>query len=153
MESVWERGSRSGDNAEGPDNKAAGMNSDDEEEDMRKFLDDDKDELARAVDEVCGWSELQEKIKTDHKTAHKENETPTKINQFLILRNFATPQTKGLGRMATSQQIALQWHKGKGTYFAHQIRVLAHYYQRYEQLPVEKQGGDGGRSLLNDEQV
>jgi len=52
---------------------------------------------------------------------HKENETPTKINQFLILQNFAMLQTKGLGRMAASQQIALQWHKGKGTYFAHQI--------------------------------
>jgi len=55
---VQKRGSRSGDNAEGPDNKAAGMNSDDEEEDMRKFLDNDKDELARAVDKVHGWSEL-----------------------------------------------------------------------------------------------
>jgi len=121
MESVRERGSRSGDKAEGPDNEAAGMNSDDEEEDMRKFLDDDKDELARAVDEVHGWSELRENIKTDHKTAHKENETPTKINQFLILRNFAMLRTKGLGRMAASQQIALQWHEGKGTYFACQI--------------------------------
>jgi len=85
MESIWERGSRSGDNTEGPDNKAARMNSDDKKEDMRQFLDNNKDKLARAVDEVCGWSELPEKIKTDHKMAHKENETPTKINQFLIL--------------------------------------------------------------------
>jgi len=47
-------------------------------------------------------------------------------------------QTKELGCMAASQQITLQWHKGKETYFAHQIQVLASHYQQYEQLPVEK---------------
>jgi hypothetical protein len=31
--------------------------------------------------------------------------------------------------------------------------MLAHHYQLYEQLPVEKQGGDTGQSLLNDEHV
>jgi len=124
------------------------MDSNGEENDMRQFLDDEEDEELRAMEEIHGWPVLQEQIKEDHKKAHKQDATPTVINQLLILRNFATLLSKGLGRMAASEQIALQWHEGKGTYFAHQIRVLACHYQQFEQLPVEKQGGNGGRSLL-----
>ena len=85
--------------------------------------------------------------------ANKEHAALTQINQLIILRNFATLRIKGLGRMAASEQIAQQWHEGRGIHFARQIRALAHHYQRFEQLPPEKRGGDGGHSLLNDERV
>ena len=75
------------------------------------------------------------------------------MNQLVILRNFATLHIKGLGHMAASEQIVQQWHEGHGVYFARQIRALACHYQRFEQLPPEKRGGDGGHSLLNDERV
>jgi hypothetical protein len=55
--------------------------------------------------------------------------------------------------MVASQEIARQWHNGMGAHFAHQIQLLAQHYQLFECLPASNQGGDGGRSLLNDEQV
>jgi len=55
--------------------------------------------------------------------------------------------------MAASKEIAQQWREGKGAHFARQVRALARHYQLFEQLPVEKRGGDCGRSLFNDEQV
>jgi hypothetical protein len=72
---------------------------------------------------------------------------------LLILRNFATLRIKGYGRIAASKEISRQWHEGKGTHLARRVRVLAHHYQLFEQLPAEKRGGNRGRSLFNDEQV
>jgi len=42
------------------------------------------------------------------------------LNQLLVLQNFATLQLKGFGRISASQEIAHQWHEGKGssTYYA-----------------------------------
>ena len=71
----------------------------------------------------------------------------------MILRNFATLCLKGVGRIAASEAIAQQWHQGKGTYFAHQIRYLAHHYQLFEQVLANEQGGDWDESLLNNEQL
>jgi hypothetical protein len=119
-----------------------------------EFLDDkEADQELRVKEEIRGWPELREQITADQKTAHRQNMTLTGINQLMILQNFATLQIKGLGRMATSEEIACQWHDGKGIHFACQIRMLARHYQHFEQLPVEKRGGDGGQSLINDEQV
>ena len=52
-----------------------------------------------------------------------------------------------------SKEIAWQWHKGTGIHFAYQICFLAHHYQLFEQLPIEKQGSDRGQSLLSDKQI
>ena len=85
--------------------------------------------------------------------ALRDNMTPMGINQLMILQNFAMLRIKGFGCMAASEDIARQWHDGKGVHFACQIRTLTRHYQRFEQLPVEKRGGDGRQSLLNDKQV
>jgi hypothetical protein len=77
----------------------------------------------------------------------------TQINQLIILHNFATLLIKGNKCIAASKQIADQWHEGVGTHFACQIWALAHHYQRFEQLPPEKQGGKGHHSLFNNEGV
>ena len=77
-----------------------------------------------------------------------------KINQLLILSNFATLRLKGLSRIAASVEIARQWHEGKGSWFAHRVRSLARHYQFFEQLPTEKCGGvKKSRSWLEDENV
>jgi hypothetical protein len=55
--------------------------------------------------------------------------------------------------MVASQEIAQQWHDGMEAHFAHQIRLLSWHYQLFECLPASNRGGDGGRSLLNDERV
>lgn len=106
------------------------------------------------VDEdIRGWMELREQIRSDLLTAHKRHEPISHINQLMVLRNFATLRLKGLGRIAASKAIAQQWHHGEGVHFARQIRYLARHYQLFEQLPDNKQGGDRGRSLLNDERL
>ena len=55
--------------------------------------------------------------------------------------------------MAVSEEIAQQFHEGVGGHFARQIHVLARHYQLFKQLPEERQGGVGCRSLLKDERV
>src|SRR5258707_5730562 len=85
--------------------------------------------------------------------AHKWHDSLSCINKFLILRNFATLWIKGIGCIVASQEIAQQWHNGAGVHFAHQVQFLAWHYQLFEYLLASNQGGDGGRFLLNDEQV
>jgi hypothetical protein len=75
------------------------------------------------------------------------------MNQLTILRNFATLHIKGLQRMATSEEIVQQWHNCTGIHFTHQIQFIACHYQLFEQLLAEKQGGNRGHSLLNNEQI
>ena len=55
--------------------------------------------------------------------------------------------------MDSSDHIALEWHEGQGVHFACRIRDLACHYQKFQQLPPEKRGSSGGRSLFNDERV
>jgi hypothetical protein len=70
-----------------------------------------------------------------------------------ILQNFATLRIKGVGRIAASEEIARLWKDGVGTYFARQIRFITRHYQLFEELPAERRGAAGGRSLLKDERV
>jgi len=79
--------------------------------------------------------------------------TLTQINQLIILWNFTTLCLKGIKHIAASERIAEQWHKGQGVHFTHQIWVLACHYQKFEQLPIDKQGSRGSCSLFNNEVV
>ncbi|EIN05877.1 hypothetical protein PUNSTDRAFT_115780 [Punctularia strigosozonata HHB-11173 SS5] len=98
----------------------------------------------QAVDEIRSWDDLLKQIEVDLAKASKAGATLTSINQLMILRSFAILRGKGLGRMDASQQIALQLTKSDGIHVARRL---------YEQLPIERRGGDRGRSLLNDERV
>ena len=60
----------------------------------------------KAKEEICGWEELQEQIKSDLEEAHKRHETLTHMNKLLILRNFAMLYIKGTGRIDASKEIA-----------------------------------------------
>jgi hypothetical protein len=114
-------------------------NSEEEEEDAVQFLDEGEFQQGlSAKEEAHGWPELREQIKADLKEAQKKEMTLTKINQFMILHNFAMLQIKGLERMAASEEIMQQWHESKGIYFARWIWMLACHYQQYEHLLVEK---------------
>ena len=56
----------------------------------------------KAKHDIHDWHELREQIKSDLAMAHKQHEPLSYINQFLILRNFATLQIKGIGRIVAS---------------------------------------------------
>ena len=126
------------------------MTRDEDENDWEEDLDECIH--ADGVD-IRGWEELREQITTDLK--NRGNTLPiTKINQLLVLRNFATLQLKGYGKIEASTEIAWQWHEGEGKHYARKIRALARHYQVFERLPVEKRGGEkASRSLLLDERV
>ena len=100
---------------------------------------------------VRSWEDLREKVKEELKG---KNLTLRKINQLLIIRNFATLRIKGSSRIHASLDIARQWHEGKGDWYARRVRALARHYQIFEALPVEKRGGSSNtRSWLHDEAV
>jgi len=102
---------------------------------------------------VKDWSELQKQIKT-HLAKHSKSLPLSKINQYLMISNFATLQLKGLSRTQASIEIARKWHEGPGNGFAGRVHALAWHYQAFEELPVEKQGGEkNARSWLHDEAV
>jgi hypothetical protein len=107
----------------------------------------------KAKEDIRSWEELRKQLKSDWVEGQKKNETPTHLNKLTILRNFAMLCIKGVKRIAASEEITRSWHEGTGGHFACQIRVLARHYQLFEQLPEEKRGGVGGRSLLKDERV
>lgn len=111
------------------------------------------EEREQAGVEIRGWHELREQIKTD--LAKNSKTLPlSRINQLLLIRNFATLRLKGVGRIDASLEIARQWHEGQGSHFARKVRALAHHYQVFEQLPLEKRGGYGNAlSPLKDERV
>ena len=78
----------------------------------------------------------------------------SQVNQLLILHNFATLRLKGYGKMEASLEIARQWHEGEGMHYARKVRALARHYQVFEQLPIEKRGGEKmSCSTLLDERV
>jgi len=129
-----------------------GVGEDGEEDDIDDFMEASGAE-PNAKEDIRDWKDLREQIKSDLTMAHKNHDSLSRINQFLILRNFATLRMKGIGRILASQEIARQWQDGAGVHFARQIRFLARHYQLFERLPASNRGGDRGRSLLNDEQV
>jgi len=99
------------------------------------------------------WNELREKIKSDLKKSGKSLPL-AHINKLTILSNFATLCIKGCSWMQASNEIARQWHEGKGVYFARQVRALARHYRIFAQLPIERRGGKANaHSWLNDEGV
>ena len=105
-------------NASESDGDLVGSSS--EEEEVDSFLDAGGSEPS-AKDEIRGWPELREQIKSDLTTAQKEKVALTHINKLLILRNFATLRMKGYKRIPVSKEIAQQWHEKGGAYFAHKI--------------------------------
>jgi hypothetical protein len=73
----------------------------------------------KAKDEVHTWEELHKQIKDNLMKADGKNKIY--MNKLTILRNFMTLRIKGMGRIATSKDIARQWHKGTGVHFACRI--------------------------------
>jgi hypothetical protein len=103
--------------------------------------------------EIRDWATLRTQIKAELKKNSKTLPL-SRINQLLILSNFATLRLKGSSRITASLEIAKQWHEGKGTWFARRIRALARHYQIFEKLPVEKRGGSANAwSCLHNESV
>ena len=72
-------------------------------------------------DDVRGWDVLRDQIKADLK---KNGPTLplSKVNQLLILRNFATLRLKGYRIIPASMEIARQWHEKEGHHFARKVR-------------------------------
>lgn len=116
---------------------------------------DELDEnIGVAAIEIQGWEELWEQIKNDLAKGKKGGLPLSKVNQLLIICNFATLQLKGFSRMQASREIALQWYEGTGSgiHFASRVRSLARHYQLFEQLPKKMRGGKhNSRTLLADE--
>ena len=72
----------------------------------------------------------------------------------LNLIKFCDFCLKGLKQTQASFEIAHQWQEGSGNWFAHWVQVLAQHYQTFEELPVEKCGGQANaQSLLYNEAV
>ena len=134
------------------DIEGEGSDAEDEEAAIESTLGASGADSGLKVD-VRNWKELREQIKDDLIDAHKKRAKLTTINQLLLLHNFATLQIKGFGRIAASQQIAHQWHDGKGSHFARRVRVLARHYQALEQLPTQTAGGYRGCLIIGDERV
>jgi len=102
---------------------------------------------------IRDWADLRADIKKDLKK-HSKTLPLSRLNQLMIICNFATLRLKGLSRTQASIEIARQWHEGQGNWFARRVRALARHYQIFEKLPVEKRGGSGNtRSWLHDESV
>lgn len=123
--------------------------------DMEDSWEDELEEVVAPLqDNIRSWTALREQIKDDLKINHKSLPL-TKINQLMILRNFATLRLKGVSRIQASIAIAQQWQESNGSnnHFARRIRALARHYQVFEQLPIEKRGGSHVHSLLKDETV
>ena len=102
---------------------------------------------------VKDWSELRKQIKT-HLAKNSKSLPLSKINQYLMISNFATLRLKGLSQTQASVEIARQWHKDPGNWFACRVHALARHYQAFEELLVEKRGGEkNAHSWLHDEAV
>jgi hypothetical protein len=86
---------------------------------------------------VQGWDALRVFINNSLK--NQGNTLPlSKVNQLLILCNFATLHLKGYRTITASLEITRQWHEKDGTHFAQKVQALACHYQLFEQLPREK---------------
>lgn len=76
------------------------------------------------------------------------------LNQYQLLRQFATLRIKGWKRISASIHLAQSHHDGDGVYFASRVRTLARYFQKHGELPPERRGGyRKGTCYLDDESV
>lgn len=81
---------------------------------------DDADRCVHSSTEIWPWNKLWEQIKQDLKK--NSNCLPLlKINQLLVIRNFAMLWLKGYGRIQASEEIAQQWHEGEGKHYVRQV--------------------------------
>jgi hypothetical protein len=80
--------------------------------------------LAGTTGPLRGWDEIQTEIKAELKKNSKILPL-SRINQLMIIRNFATLQLKGVSRIQAGAEIAHQWHEGKGDWFARRVTILA----------------------------
>ncbi|KAF8337206.1 hypothetical protein F5887DRAFT_1161111 [Amanita rubescens] len=107
-------------------------------------LDVDDSDVTMADEELEAWEEESDMLAG----------ICSSINQLMILANFATLRLKGLSWIRASEEIARQWHDGKGSWFARRVRSLARHYRTFEQLPKERRGGVGNaRTWLADKGV
>ncbi|KAF8227164.1 hypothetical protein L208DRAFT_1405913 [Tricholoma matsutake] len=114
------------------------MDAEPEKSDLESLLEDWEAELDESVQgpksHAWDWTDLQKQIK-DHLKKNSKTLPLSRLNQLLIISNFATLCLKGISQTQA-------------------IRALARHYQIFEALPIEKRGGSGNsRSWLYDEQV
>jgi hypothetical protein len=95
--------------APGADNESSGVG-----------WEDDLDECVHAGVDVRGWALLRDQIKQDLKVGAKTLPM-SKINQLLVLRNFATLRLKGCGIIEAGNEITRQWHEGEGKHYARKV--------------------------------
>jgi hypothetical protein len=122
------------------DSDASDDPGDEVQEQIGEEWEEELDEMLDGSGSPRSWKDLRQKciqtLQKQHKTL-----SHAQINQFVILRNFATLRIRGYGRIEASEQISLQWRDGAGTHFARQVRALARHYQIFETLPKERRGG------------
>lgn len=141
-------GYRSGENSQDRVDQSLGLKEDEWEDELEERI---QGQPLDGAATVRSWEDLREKVKED---MQEKNLPLRKINQLLVIRNFATLQIKGSSRITASLEIAQQWHEGKGDWYARRVRALARHYQIFERLPIEKRGGSlNARSWLHDEVV
>ncbi|KAF7984968.1 hypothetical protein HWV62_9917 [Athelia sp. TMB] len=135
----------------GPQGDDSAVDFDDQD---HEDLDEDlEDSVQGPKSHVRDWTDLRQQIK-EHLKKYSKILPLSQINQLMILSNFATLRIKGVSRTQASLEIARQWHDGGGNWFSRRVRALAHHYQIFEKLPVEKRGGSANaRSWLHDQQV
>ena len=147
--------------ADSEDDSEGNLEVDLEQNEEEESLDTDReaweDELELGIQgakaDIKDWATLRKQVKNDLKKNGKKMSV-SKINQLMIISNFATLRLKGSSRIQASEEIAKQWHEGTGKWFAHKVRALMRHYQTFEQLPIESRGGfKNSWSFLKDERV
>ncbi|KAJ3524344.1 hypothetical protein NMY22_g11041 [Coprinellus aureogranulatus] len=123
---------------------------------MEVWEDELNETIAPSKADIRPWDVLRTKINHTITTKGKTLAN-SHLNQLMILRSFATLRLRGFKKVEASNHIALQWNddvEGSAIGMARRIRALAVFYQRHEQLPLERRGGyKNARSLLKDEAV
>ncbi|KAJ3710183.1 hypothetical protein C8R42DRAFT_648907 [Lentinula raphanica] len=116
------------------------------EEDGEFFEDDQDERVGKPRSEIKPWDELRTQLKAELK--QKINKIPaSQLNRYLILLNFANLRLKGESRMKASEIISKAWNDKGATWFARRVCDLARYYQTFEHLPAEHQGGNRTNQL------
>ena len=147
-------GSESDDSDRVTTNNEANAAGDMDENDAEEW-EQELDSTLTSNSEIRDWRTLRDQIQRDLHAGEKILPL-SRINQLLILSNFATLRLKGASRIGASLEIARQWHDGSGTgnWFARRVHALARHYQIFEQLPIERRGSSkNARSFLHDESV